>query len=84
MGYDLIAEDVTNYGKIDLTIKMPDKIVIIEFKLNQSGDAVSAIKQIRTKVYANKYLAEGKSIYLLEMSFDVENRNVVDFICEIN
>jgi hypothetical protein len=84
LGYDLIAEDVTNHGKIDLTIKMPDKIIIIEFKLTQSGDAVSAIEQIRTKGYVDKYLAENKPIYLLGMSFDPEQKNVVDFICELN
>lgn len=78
LGYNLIAEDVTNHGKIDLTIKMPDKILIIEFKLNHSGDAASALEQIRSKGYASKYLGENKAIYLLGMSFDVENRNVVD------
>jgi ATP-dependent exoDNAse (exonuclease V) beta subunit len=84
LGYDLIAEDVTNHGKIDLTIKMPDKILIIEFKLNKYGNASEALAQIRSKGYASKYLAENKEIYLLGMSFDCEQKNVVDFICELN
>ena len=84
LGYELIAEDVTNHGKIDLTIKMPDKILIIEFKLNKYGNASEAIAQIRSKGYASKYLAENKEIYLLGMSFDCEQKNVVDFICELN
>ncbi|HCY38976.1 MAG TPA: hypothetical protein DHV02_03860 [Neisseriales bacterium] len=83
LGYDLIAEDVTNHGKIDLTLKMPDKIIIVEFKLSKHGDAAEAIAQIKNKEYADKYVAENKPIYLIGISFDSDSRNVVDFACEL-
>ncbi len=82
LGYDLIAEDVTNYGQIDLTLRMPDKIIILEFKLAKYGSACEAIEQIKTRNYAAKYLANGKPIYLLGIAFDETIRNIVDIISE--
>ncbi len=82
LGYDTIPEDVTNHGKIDLTVIMQDKVVIIEFKLAKLGDAQSAIKQIKDKKYAEKYLSQDKPIYLIGMSFDSIDRNVVDLVSE--
>ena len=80
LGYDLIAEDVTNHGKIDLTIRMPDKILILEFKLNST--ALEAINQIKNRGYKEKYLSDNKPIYLVGVSFDSETRNINDFIVE--
>lgn len=50
LGYDLIAEDITNHGKIDLTIIMPDKILILEFKLDKYGTATEALEQIISNI----------------------------------
>jgi hypothetical protein len=82
LGYDLVAEDATNYGRIDLSIAMPDKIILLEFKLTSNGDALSAIAQIKAKNYAQKYIDVGKPIYAIGMSFDPVNRNVVDLVSE--
>ncbi|WP_395946921.1 PD-(D/E)XK nuclease domain-containing protein [Caedibacter taeniospiralis] len=79
---DTIPEDVTNHGKIDLTIIMRDKVVIIEFKLAKLGDAKSAIQQIKDKNYAEKYLSSNKPVYLIGMSFDPIERNVIDLVSE--
>jgi hypothetical protein len=81
LGYDLIAEYVTNHGKIDLTLRMPDKILVIEFKLHT--DAVNALQQIKDRAYADKYLSDGKPIYLIGVSFDTESRNISDFAYEV-
>ena len=82
LGYDVIAEDTTNYGKIDMTIKMPDKIIIVEFKLSKYGNAVDAIKQIKDKNYPQKYMHENKPIHLIGASFDVATKNIADFVWE--
>ncbi len=83
LGYNTIAEDKTNVGRIDLTVELPDKFLIFEFKLRQYGNAKSALKQIKEKKYAEKYRSSGKPIYLLGMSFDVKTRNLHDFISEV-
>ncbi len=82
LGYDLKAEDTTNQGRIDLSIVMPDKVIILEFKLTKYGSASEALEQIKAKGYASKYLAENKPIYLLGISFDAESKNVVECLYE--
>ena len=43
----------THYGRIDIAIEMKDKVIIIEFKLNQTAQA--AIDQIKDKQYDQEY-----------------------------
>ena len=82
LGYDLIAEDITNQGSIDLTIIMPNKILIIEFKLAKYGSAKEAIEQITANNYPQKYLTQNKPIHLIGMSFDSSTRNLGDIKIE--
>ena len=72
LGLELVGEDVTNKGRIDLSIKLPNSIIIIEFKV----DGASAIAQIREKKYHQKYLNEQKPIYLVGIEFNKEDRNI--------
>ena len=72
IGFDIIGEDVTNRGRIDLAIILEDKIYIIEFKVG-SGDALAQIKE---KEYYKKYLNSGKEIYLVGINFDEEQKNI--------
>ncbi|WP_029951855.1 ATP-binding protein [Hippea sp. KM1] len=74
LGYDVIPEDITNKGRIDLTVKMKDKILILEFKVDQEKD--KPIKQIKERRYYEKYLNENKEIYLIGMVFDSRERNI--------
>ena len=43
-GLEIIAEDVTNRGRIDLTIKIEDNIYILEFKVTNE-DPLKQIKE---------------------------------------
>ena len=74
-GLDIIAEDVTNLGRIDLTIKINNNIYIIEFKVDEKD----ALKQIKEKNYTQKYLNEDKNIYLLGIEFSKEDKNISKF-----
>lgn len=72
-GIEVIGEDVTNKGRIDLTIKIPNgAIYVIEFKV----DGSNALTQIKTMNYHEKYLSEKRDLYLIGIEFDKENRNV--------
>ncbi len=75
LGLDIIGEDVTNKGRIDLTVKIDDKIYIVEFKVGGEN----ALAQIKEKDYASKYMSEGKDIYLVGINFDEEERNIGGF-----
>jgi len=75
LGCELIAEDVTNRGRIDLTIKFQNKIYIFEFKVNK-GDA---LEQIKEKKYYEKYLSSKNEVYIIGIVFDAKERNVTGF-----
>ena len=75
LGLDITGEDVTNKGRIDLTIKINDLIYIIEFKVGKED----ALKQIKEKNYAQKYLKEDKTIYLVGINFDEKEKNISRF-----
>ncbi len=79
LGYDVQAEVMTNVGRIDTVISTERYLYVMEFKL---GDAVSALAQIKAKAYHQKYLGMGKQVILVGIGFDVERRNVGDFLME--
>jgi len=87
MWLDIIQEDITNHWRIDLTIKLKNKIFIIEFKVEK--DWLNALEQIKEKKYSEKYLSplspplqEGnssKEIYEIWINFSFEDRNIGNF-----
>jgi len=72
LGLDIVGEDVTNKGRIDLTLKMPNSIIIIEFKV----DGTDALKQIKEKNYSQKYINKNLPIFLVGVEFDTKDRNI--------
>ena len=79
LGLDLIAEDVTNQGRIDLTVKLPERIYLFEFKLVELEPEGKALAQLKAKDYAAKYRAAGVPIHLVGIEFSRDTRRVVGF-----
>lgn len=77
LGIKIIGEDVTNKGRIDLTLFVNDKIYILEFKVD--GNKGEALQQIKEKHYADKYLNESSQIYIVGIEFSSEEKNIVNF-----
>ncbi|MEA3521690.1 MAG: AAA family ATPase [Campylobacterota bacterium] len=75
LGINIIGEDVTNRGRIDLTLKLNNFIYIVEFKVGEDD----ALQQIKDKEYQNKYLRENKDIFLVGINFDKEKKNISKF-----
>lgn len=80
LGVVTIPEDATNKGRIDLTLDVLTYKIIMEFKTIDNGSAQSALEQIITKHYADKYLHENKPIFLMGISFDKDKRNIGDLV----
>ncbi|BAI80371.1 conserved hypothetical protein [Deferribacter desulfuricans SSM1] len=78
-GLYTIAEDVTNRGKIDVTIIHNGKVYIIEFKVVDEDAENKALKQIKEKRYFEKYENRYSDIYLIGIEFSKKNRNIVSF-----
>jgi len=83
-GYNVIIEDNTSKGRIDLTVVVEKKLVyIVEFKvLGNKKEKGKALKQIKEKEYHRKYLNYQK-IYLVGIEFDKLNKNVINFEYEV-
>ena len=77
MGLTVIAEDVANLGRIDLTIQLADHTYVIEFKVvKRKSKTNSALQQIIQQGYAAKY--SGK-VYQIGIEFSETKRNIVAF-----
>lgn len=82
LGLRLVAEDVTNHGRIDLSMHLPGAICVFEFKLGERGepsDNGQALAQIRQKNYAQKYAADGRPVVLIGVTFSESERNIIGF-----
>ena len=72
IGVDIIAEDVSNKGRIDLTLKTQERTFLFEFKVSDQ----EPLEQIKKMKYYEKY--EGER-YLIGIVFDPKARNVSKF-----
>lgn len=79
LGLEIILEDVTNYGRIDMTVKFNQNIYLFEFKVVEFFPEGKAIEQLQTKNYAQKYQNLNQPIHLIGVEFSKEARSVVGF-----
>ncbi|MCX7870678.1 MAG: ATP-binding protein [bacterium] len=90
-GLNVIIEDNTSKGRIDMSVIVDKKLVyifhitfvIMEFKvLENEKEKGRALKQIKEKEYFKKYLNYEK-IYLLGVEFDKNNKGLANFEYEL-
>lgn len=80
MGVRISVEVHTNKGRIDAVINHDNYVYILEFKL---GEALKALNQIESMKYHEKYLSSGKIITLIGIGFDIEERNIKNYLIKI-
>jgi len=78
-GLNVIAEDNTNKGQIDLSVLSDDSVYIIEFKVVEDKEEGVALKQIKEKRYYEKYIGKYQEIYLIGIEFSKKDKNIVSF-----
>ena len=77
MGLKVIPEDVSNLGRVDLTIQLAGNTYVIEFKVvKRKSKTNSALRQIIQRDYASKY--SGK-VYQIGIEFSETKRTIVAF-----
>jgi len=78
VGADIVVEDLTNVGRIDITIQTPSHVYLLELKSRSS--AKEALQQILDNRYYEKFLSTHKKIVLIGLSIDLEKRNLGQWI----
>jgi hypothetical protein len=82
LGLDIIPEDVSNQGKLDMAVKFDGEVYLFEFKVVEDEAEGKALRQIKEKGYADKYRALDQPIHLIGVEFSKKARNVVGFAVE--
>jgi len=79
-GLNVIAEDNTNKGQVDLSVFNQDSVYIIEFKVvEDKEEGGKALEQIKEKRYYEKYKGKYNDIYLIGIEFSKKDKNIVGF-----
>ena len=79
-GADVRAEDHTSDGRVDIVLRLPQTIYVMELKYGKT--AAAAMEQLRGKNYAVKYAHDGRTVRLLGLNINKETRTIDDWQCE--
>ncbi|WP_425473413.1 PD-(D/E)XK nuclease domain-containing protein [Thiohalocapsa marina] len=82
LGLDLVPEDASHQGRLDLRLRFNGRIWLFEFKVVELLPEGAALQQIKARGYAEKYRAEGLPIHLIGIDFSREQRTLVRFEVE--
>jgi hypothetical protein len=82
LGFDIIPEDVSNQGKLDMAVQFNGQIYLFEFKVVEDAAEGKALAQIKEKKYADKYRALNRPIHLIGIEFSKKARNLAGFEVE--
>ena len=79
LGLDIILEDVTHQGRIDMTVRFNEQIYLFEFKVVELAPEGKALQQLKDKRYADKYRSLNQPIHPIGVEFSKDERSVVGF-----
>lgn len=84
LGLSITAEDVTNRGRIDLSIELNNRqgrrvVYLCEFKVSSGDRPCSPVEQITERGYADKYRAPDTTIHLIGIEFNSDIRTLSAF-----
>lgn len=82
LGLDIVVEDSTNKGRIDMTVRFNGHVYLFEFKVVEMIPEGKALEQLKARGYAEKYRSSGEPLHLIGVEFSRESRNIVAFEVE--
>ncbi len=84
LGLDVVVEDATNHGRIDMAVRLDRRVLLFEFKVVEHAPEGRALAQLQAKRYAEKYRAAGVAIVLIGVEFSRESRNITGFEVQVD
>ncbi|ADY36295.1 AAA-ATPase [Phocaeicola salanitronis DSM 18170] len=80
LGFNVVVEQATSQGRMDVTIQTDGYIYIIELKLDKTAE--EALRQIKDNQYARPFQADKRKLYLIGVNFSSETRTVEKWVVE--
>lgn len=74
LGFAVEAEYTTSRGRIDILVKTPKFIYVMELKLN--GTPEEALRQIEDQDYCDQFADDPRKLFIIGMSFSKTKRNI--------
>ena len=74
IGADVHAEEKTSDGRMDIALKLPDAIYILEFKYNKTSQ--EALEQILAKDYAVKFASDERPVFAVGLNVSDDRRTI--------
>ena len=74
VGADISAEDQTSDGRMDIALKVPDAIYIIELKYGKTAN--EATDQIIAKDYAVRFAADARPVWAVGLNISQDRRTI--------
>lgn len=78
LGLETQAEVMTSEGRIDMVIKTPRNIYLLELKYDDSAE--NALAQIEEKKYARPYQTDDRKLFKIGVNFSSASRCIEDWI----
>jgi hypothetical protein len=82
LGLDIVPEDMSSQGRLDMAVKFNGQVYLFEFKVVEDQAEGKALAQIKAKKYADSYRSLQQPIHLIGVEFSKKTRNVVGFAVE--
>ncbi|GAB2731972.1 hypothetical protein GCM10027019_09140 [Melaminivora jejuensis] len=79
LGLDIVLEDVTSHGRMDMAVRLAQRVYLFEFKVVELVPEGRALQQLQDRGYADKYRATGQAVHLVGIEFSRDERNIVGF-----
>ena len=76
---DVVVEDSSNRGRLDLSVNAGGRVYLFEFKVWQEDRSGAALAQLKERDYAAKYRHLGLPIHLVGVEFNPQTRSVEVF-----
>ena len=73
-GADVSAEEQTSDGRMDIALKLPDCIYIIELKYGKTAE--EAIDQILSKNYAVRFASDARPVVAIGLNISQDRRTI--------
>ena len=78
-GLDVVVEDSTSLGRVDMAVRTPLRVWLFEFKIAEASQRGDGLKQMNERGYTDKYRTESVEVMLAAIEFSRKTRNIVGF-----